>query len=569
MIKAKRNCGSAIAAATAAFLIVFSATSARAQATGALGVRVGNGSALGTSGATVTVKELKGRTQTTTQTTGNNGRAEFTDLQPGNYEVTVEVDGKRGTSFVRVGTDRQEAPFDSRGLPRSGTSQSTAEELLNAVKAAAIACNRAAYDRAVEDLQREAALADSNVRDLTRMVDDYGRLSGYQPNLDQLRLTRDGILRSLQTGRRNANETVRAAGAGVDPGLIYLSGYIDALERLPKARERQRALAAALGQIPSFSKACINRLKLQIIMGEEIGLMLLNRPQLALFRTEIAGIIEQLGAFKPEHKDNAMRFGASIGTRFDAPFLGSGKQIGVELRGWYYDSTVKDGAEQIAPPGGGSIGLFSPTTMGNPFGGYSTMQNLNDVRYRGQYQSIGGEVQLQTWYRSGDLTIMPSLGLRLGHNDLDERISADIGVAFTTFDQKNTINDFFIGPTLGLRGRYQFSSGFYSFGGVSLGLDYHSAKGSWQTYVPLADAEPRRDKLSNSKLGLSAGVEFGVGWQLGGLSAQASLGAHHYTAAPYLKFTEADSTTTGTGGPEIGFGGLTEYQLKFGLQYRF
>jgi hypothetical protein len=272
----------AAAVAAGLFCLLFAGDQAQAQATGSLGVRVGNGSALGTSGATVTVKQLYGQGSTQTQTTGNNGRAEFAGLQPGNYEVTVEVDGKRGTSFVRVGTGRQEAPFDSRGLPRSSTAQSTAEELLAALKAAAIACDRAAYDKALEDLQREAALADTNVRDLTKMVEEYGRLSGYQPNLEQLRTTRDRMLRNMQTGRRNATENVRTAGAVVDPGLLYLSGFIDALERLAKARERQQALDAAVRQIPPFERRCSmslqDRLKWQVLLSSDIAFVLLDRP---------------------------------------------------------------------------------------------------------------------------------------------------------------------------------------------------------------------------------------------------------------------------------------------------
>src|SRR5512141_1504576 len=90
------------ALAGAVLLLAASCPSAWAQ-TGAINVRIGGGA---TDGAKVTIKELGGQQSGQTQTTGRNGRADCSGLTPGNYEVTVEVDGKRGNSYVRVGADR-------------------------------------------------------------------------------------------------------------------------------------------------------------------------------------------------------------------------------------------------------------------------------------------------------------------------------------------------------------------------------------------------------------------------------------------------------------------------------
>jgi hypothetical protein len=231
---------------------------------------------------------------------------------------------------------------------------------------------------------------------------------------------------------------------------------------------------------------------------------------------------------------------------------------------------MQDGTDRIDPPGGGTIGLFSPATSGAPFGGYFTGNPLTDVRYRGNFRSYGAALQMQTWYYIGLMTLTPFAALRFGHTDLNEHISAGIGApAFTTFDQKNTIDDFFIGPNLGLRLTYDFAGGLYAFGGVTLGLDFHKANGRWQTIVPAVDSEPRSDKLSSSTIGASGGAEAGVGMRWGALSAQLSVGAYYDSASPYVKFKKADSTTTGTGGADIGFGRQTEYVGRIQVGYRW
>jgi hypothetical protein len=558
------------ALAGAVLLLAASCPWAWAQ-TGAINVRIGGGA---TDGAKVTIKELGGQQSGQTQTTGRNGRADFSGLTPGNYEVTVEVDGKRGNSYVRVGADRPvEAPFDSRGLPQQQSATNSPAALLEAVHQAAIGCSREDYDRAVEELRRAAALAATNVRDLNNMVEEYTRLSGYQPDLQQLRVTLRRAEAAVMTGRRATTGQAREAGAPVDPGLVYIVGYVRALELREQARARQRELDAAVQQIPPFERRCgmslPDRLKWQIVLSGDIGLVLLDRPQFRQFRTEIAGVIQQLGAFRADHTDTAVRSGASFGTQFDAP-MGSDGKAGVELRGWRKDATTKDGVDQIDAPGGGTIGLFSPPTSGNPFGGYSTGNPLTDVSYRGRFRAYGGELQMQTWYYIGLMTLTPFAALRFGHIDLDERISAGIGApAFTSFEQKNTINDSFFGPSIGLRLNYDFAAGLYAFGGVSFSADFHKATGRWQTIVPLVDSEPRRANLSNSKLGVSVGAEAGVGMRLGALSAQISAGAYYYSASPYLNFPKADSTTTGTGGADIGFARQIEYLGRFGLRVLF
>ncbi len=225
----------------------------------------------------------------------------------------------------------------------------------------------------------------------------------------------------------------------------------------------------------------------------------------------------------------------------------------------------------MIPEPGGTIGLFSPATPGNPFGGYFTGQPLVNGLYEAQVQSYGGEVQVQTWLQAGAVRFMPSVGLRLGRTTVDERLSFDIGTpAFTSFEQRNDITDTYFGPTVGLKARVDLGGGFYSFGEGSLALEYHRGRGDWRTFVPAVDLDgPRKDKLSSSKWGVSAGVKAGFGVEIGGFTAQFAAGMTYTDASPYLDYKKADSTTTGTGGTDIGYGSQKDYfgEARFSVRF--
>ena len=132
----------------------------------------------------------------------------------------------------------------------------------------------------------------------------------------------------------------------------------------------------------------------------------------------------------------------------------------------------------------------------------------------------------------------------------------------TTFDQRNDIKDTYIGPTIGVKARVDIGAGFYGFAEGARGLEYHKGKGDWSTYVPAVDAERRKDDLSSTKWGISAGIKGGFGYEFGGFGIQFAAGMNYTNASPYLEFKEDDSTTTGTGGADIGYGSLREYSLE-------
>lgn len=76
------------------------------------------------------------------------------------------------------------------------------------------------------------------------------------------------------------------------------------------------------------------------------------------------------------------------------------------------------------------------------------------------------------------------------------------------------------------------------------------------------ETDPRKDKLSSSKWGISAGIKAGLGFEAGAFGLQFGAGVNYTNASPYIEFKEDDSTTTGTGGADIGYGSQREYSLE-------
>lgn len=444
----------------------------------------------------------------------SNGRADIGGLPDGVYMVTISSGDRTGTTYVRISNGQQvSAELTAGGLPTSQTYGGSPSTLAAAAQTAITACDRAAYDRAVLELARDEAMVETNLRDL------------------------------------------RAMGSATQATQSQLEG-------------RLVSVKAARQAIPQFPQPCVTPLAqltraaaVQILLHPELSLVLANRPQFAAFRLELAGIISKLGAFKPDDTDTGAKIGMSAGIRWDSSMLGT-KQLGIEAKIWYVDYNMTGSGDVIADPGG-TIGLFSPATSGNPFGGYFTAGPLTNGWYKADVESYGGEVQVQTWVTSGNFRAMPWVGMRVGRTTVNEDMRFDIGMpTFTSFEQHNDIKDTYIGPTIGLKARLDLGGGLYGFTEGSVGLEYHRGKGDWSTLVPAVDMEPRKDSLSSSKWGISAGIKAGLGFEVGGFGMQLAAGVSYTNASPYLEFKEDDSTTTGTGGADIGYGSQRDYSVE-------
>jgi hypothetical protein len=464
----------------------------------------------------VVVTNVDTRNDTTGQL-GPNGRADISGLPDGTYLVMITSGDRTGTTYVRVVNGQSvTAEISAGGLPTTQTFNTRAENIAAGAQGAIDACNRVAYDRIVEELTRDQSMLEVNLRDL--------RAIGNSTQAEQRRV-------------ENRLNSVRAARQSLPPFPQPCGG------------------TAAKGMSPDQVAA------VQFLLSPELALIFANRPQTSLFRLEVANAITKLGAFKPDDTATGVRFGMSAGMRWDSGLLGT-KQLGIEAKIWYVDYNMKDSGEVTVEPGG-TIGLFSPSTSGNPFGGYFTGGPLTNGSYESDVAQFGGEVQVQTWYRSGDFRAMPWVGLRVGRTTVNEDMQFDIGMpVFTTFEQHHDIKDTYIGPTIGVKARVDFAGGLYGFAEGSLGLEYHKGKGDWSTLVPFVEAEPRKDKLSSSKWGISAGIKAGLGFEAGGFGMQLGAGVNYTNASPYIEFKEDDSTTTGTGGADVGYGSQREYFLE-------
>lgn len=521
--------------------------------------------------ATVT-DVLSGRK--TTVTLSSSGRGDATGLENGFYRVEVDSGDRRGTTYVMVEDGKiANAELSAGGLPTGATTVRTADALGTAAQNAADACDRAAYDKALQELDRVISMAEINLRDVNRIIEEYGRLSGYPADMKVLTSVRDTVLSGALGGRDQLRPVTRA-GAPVNTGIRYVLRYIAALEEKARIEARLAALRAARQAVPAFPQKCSDssaqQAGVQFTVTPEVSVVAANRPQFAQFRLEFGGAITKLGAFKPDDTDTGTKVGVSAGVRWDAPWLGVGQKIGIEAKLWYVDYKYEDSGEVIPEPGG-TVGIFSPPTSGNPFGGYFTGSPLTNGWYDAKVENYGGEVKAQTWFQSGNLRVMPSIGLRLQRTDVKENLSFDIGMpAFTTFTQDNDYDDFAIGPMLGLRLRLDVGQGLYAFTEGSVAVEHHSAKGKLRTIVPAVETEYRKQSLSSSKWGVSAGVDAGLGWQIGrSFNVEFSAGISYTNASPFIEYKEADSTTTGTGGAEIGYGSQTDYNVKASMMFRF
>jgi hypothetical protein len=443
-----------------------------------------------------------------------NGRADFGNLKDGNYIVTVHTGDRTGTTYVRVVNGRQTtAEISAGGLPTSRTFTANPATLASEARAAIDVCDRAAYDRAALELARDEAMLEINLRDL------------------------------------------RALGAATQSTQRQIEGRLNSVKA---ARQQIPPYPQPCGKTAAAPTTLEQMAAVQFLLSPELALIFANRPQSSYFRTEIAGIITKLRAFKPDDTESGVKFGMSAGMRWNSSLLGT-KQLGIEAKIWYADYDIEDTGEVTAEPGG-TIGLFSPPTSGNPFGGYFTGGPLTNGSYESKVAQFGGEVQVQTWYSSGNFRAMPWVGLRLGRTTVNEDMQFDVGMpVITTFEQHNDIKDTYIGPTIGLKARLDIGGGLYGFAEGSLGLEYHKGKGDWSTLVPLVEAESRKESLSSSKWGISAGLKAGLGFEAGGFGMQLGAGVNYTNASPYLEFKEDDSTTTGTGGADIGYGSQREY----------
>lgn len=511
--------------------VLLTAGLAQAQATGSIRVQVNGHREVHGSGTLfnpkppgeVAVTNIETRDEKRGELSAN-GRADIGNLPDGTYIVTVITGDRTGTTYVRVANGQPVlAELSAAGLPTTRTYTTPPSSFVSDARTAIDACDRLAYDRAVEELSRDEAMLEVNLRDLR------------------------AIGSSTQSTQR-------------------------------QVESRLASVKAARQQIPPFPQPCgrtaaanvLQQAALQFLLSPELALVFANRPQFAPFRLEVGGIITKLGAFKPDDTDTGTKVGMSAGIRWDSSLFGT-KQIGLEAKLWYVDYNMEASGDVVADPGG-TIGLFSPATSGNPFGGYFTGGPLTNGWYNADVENYGGEVQVQTWVSSGNFRAMPWFGLRVGRTTVKEDMRFDIGMpVFTTFEQKNDIKDTYIGPTIGLKARVDIGGGLYAFGEGSLGLEYHRGKGDWQTFVPVADAMdgPRKDSLSSSKWGISAGIKAGLGFEVGGFGMQFGAGMSYTNASPYLEYKQADSTTTGTGGADIGYGTQKDYSLEVRGYVRF
>jgi hypothetical protein len=556
-------------------------------------------------GAPVRVIASDGRTsdgiETTTQT-GSDGTATV-DVGPGDAHVTVFAGDRLGSrsTTVRTGQPASVTIGSGQMVPAAATADaSMMQGLVDAANRAADACDRAAYQRALEQLDSLHASLRANLVRRQAELDGFRKSHGLNSSIasglpiDSARaFTREmhGSDSARQAEMRGFEAEFRAILQRRNEARTALETFerIRALLKLfPEECDKEKKVghlpgifapgsgagtaAPGGGMMPASAVAAENY---GFYGGVEGGVLRVERPSNSFFRVDAGGSFKSFPALKFNNDDTTGVGRAFLGYRIPTPSLKERSAIGLELHGWYYSGSSRGSQSEFTPGAGETLGLFSPATQMFPFGGYSTGQPLRDISARSEYSNYGGEFRVQRWcdYDLGgpQVVLEPWLGFRLGHTKSDQSLTAGIGnPAFTSYSQSSDIGSTFFGPSLGVGARYELGNGMFLFGKLGASLDFHRGSGSWSTIVPLVDGdEARAAKLSNNKTGFTVGGAIGAGYRINGIELRGTAEITHSNSSPYLKFASPSDTDSGTGGATIGYGSQTSYGFSFGAQMKF
>jgi len=293
----------------------------------------------------------------------------------------------------------------------------------------------------------------------------------------------------------------------------------------------------------------------------------LSRPSRQFFRAESGGQLSfPVRSANPD--SSGVGFGGSVGYRFpfDPGWGGYGTTvIDVSLSLRHFDSKTSSSLAPITPAGGAVTGLFSPGA------GYFTGSTLQNLRYQGEFAETSGSARVALEYApTENLVLIPRAEFHLGRQDSTDRLRLDIGdPPFANFRQNISIDNTFLGPSIGLGARVGFGGGFYGLLGGDIGVLFADARARWSTQVPLIEASPRRERFEDSTTALLLGAQAGFGWQQDNLSMELIGAVRHSRINASLRHADPFSTTDGTGGARIDWGGQTLLSLGVRARFRF
>jgi hypothetical protein len=509
---------------------------AQAQGTGSIRVQVnGHRDVHGTSPTTppgkAEVKNLRnGESQTTDISSG--GRANVDGLPDGTYQVTVRTGDRIGTTYVTIsGGKSVDALLSAHGLPTGETVAAAPDALLAAIRSAIDACDRAAYDRAVAELERNISMLEINLRDLDRAIGEYGNLTGRQPNIGQLQAALDAVPRAYRAG------VLRP-----DPGLEHVPAYIAALKEKARIEARLAALRAARAQVPPFPEPCDKRVgflgsdKGRFGLSFGAGVASMDFPNYKAYAIEAGMIIQQADVFKSDRRRTVYDVGGEgffyiPGTDTRLRFSGSARR---------FDSNANSDFEFVP-------GMGERFNVPSPDGGFFTTSPVDEFRISQKMEQYEIGIQAEQAFTAGGTVIRPRIGLAFSYIDAADSSQFNIAGGFAHFQEWRSLDTYGFGPTLGVEVEVPLYRGLYGFGAVGGELRWNSSKGRWKTEIDvMGTATTQVDRQSDNKMTWGINGSLGLGYRTGAIDLRAggTIGVSNHYPTLDIQSDVADGSPT-------------------------
>jgi hypothetical protein len=184
---------------------------------------------------------IGGTTSGTSATTDAKGNADFKGLKPGVYKVKVVAKGKTVVYHIKVdGGQTTKQGFENGGPPTEDSTPDTAtiDKLVKAANDAVQACDKAAYEKAVDALNALGSNLELDLSRLKDLIDEAQKTNGGLP--DDISELTDRLNKLLAIAANPySGRDADASGAPIDKNL-GLSGLRDFIN-LVKERDRVKA----------------------------------------------------------------------------------------------------------------------------------------------------------------------------------------------------------------------------------------------------------------------------------------------------------------------------------------